>query len=106
MVAEPTPSTNASNRPPASAPDTLPRPPSTQTTNALPRTVDEVSGEIGKISAISTPAHPASAAPRPKARAKVRLPPTPIRTPTAPDSRTHTTPGPTHQRHRPASSAG
>jgi hypothetical protein len=62
-------STSASSRPPASAPDTLPRPPSTQTTKALPRNVDEVSGEIGKISAISTPAQPASAAPRPNAMA-------------------------------------
>jgi hypothetical protein len=43
----PTPSTSASNRPPASAPETLPRPPRTHTTKALPRKVDDVSGEIG-----------------------------------------------------------
>ena len=67
-----------STRPPIIAPGTLPRPPSTQTTKALPRNAELLSGEIGKMMLSSAPAAPAIRAPMPKVMALMRLTSTPI----------------------------
>ncbi len=69
-----TPSTS----PPTIAPGTLPSPPSTQTTNALPRNSGLLSGEIGKMMLSRAPAAPAIKAPMPKVTALIRLTSTPI----------------------------
>ena len=49
--------------------NTLPKPPRTQITNALPRRAFAVSGEIGNMTLNRLPAAPAMAAPRPKVMA-------------------------------------
>ena len=67
-----------STRPPTIAPGTLPSPPSTQTTKALPRNAALLSGEIGKMMLSSAPAAPAISAPIPKVMALMRLTSTPI----------------------------
>ena len=67
-----------STMPPTIAPGTLPRPPSTQTTKALPRNAELLSGEIGKMMLSSAPAAPAIRAPMPKVMALMRLTSTPI----------------------------
>ena len=69
-----TPSTS----PPTIAPGTLPRPPSTQTTKALPRNSGPFSGEIGKMMLSSAPAAPAMNAPTAKVIALMCLTSTPI----------------------------
>jgi len=56
-------------RPPTITPGTLPNPPRTQITNALPRRAFAVSGEIGNMTLNRLPAAPAMAAPRPKVMA-------------------------------------
>ena len=58
-----------SAKPPASAPGTVPSPPSTHTTKALPRKVSARPGENGNTTAIRQPAAPAIDAPMPNVMA-------------------------------------
>ena len=75
---EPKLSMMPSTSPPTIAPGTLPRPPSTQTTNALPRNSWPFSGEIGKMMLSNAPAAPAMKAPMANVTALMCLTSTPI----------------------------
>src|SRR5579875_2616937 len=65
MYCEPNDSTMPYTRPPTSAPSTLPKPPKTQTTNALMMNGSPIAGLRLNDSLISDPAAPASPAPNP-----------------------------------------